>query len=220
MQEYIVSKITGREILQEDQTESERDLENFCRTDQVLHFLEYEIEGLAKFVPGVLKETGIQDSPHLDSLRYASCMHYWFNPIPNRSQYIACLINLNTADSTLSLSVDDYNLLRKEYIAGGRRSSGDLARRIAQTKSSLSVQLSYRESLVKEKNAVLGTLRSIITRVQLNKLQESHLNHCSHNQWRNESTSSSSGDYTVTPLRRRPIQYSTDEIRAIINSLL
>lgn len=69
MQDFIVSKLTGREKLKDDHTEIERELEQLCRTDQVLYFLEYEIEGYSKYIPAVLKATCIQDTPQLENLR-------------------------------------------------------------------------------------------------------------------------------------------------------
>jgi hypothetical protein len=69
MQEYIVSKLSGRTKLHDEQTPDEQEIEFLCSTDQVLYFLEYEISAYSKYMSSALAEMGVIDNIILENLR-------------------------------------------------------------------------------------------------------------------------------------------------------
>lgn len=71
MKDYIVSKFTGRSKLEDEPTDYEAQYDHLCKTDQVVHFFEYDVDSYLPYVPDVLREFGIRDNNSLDNLRYA-----------------------------------------------------------------------------------------------------------------------------------------------------
>lgn len=116
-------------------------------------------------------------------------------------------------ESLLATSVDEYMLLRSEYMAGGKKSSDTFGRRIEACRESLATQLKHRDALALKKQTILGRLRNIITTVKLRKLQDTNQPNL------NTETLpfSTLGDSTISAPRRSP-QFTVDEIRAIISS--
>lgn len=72
MKNFFISKFTGRTKLPDEPTDYEAQYEYLCKTDQVVHFFEYEIETYLPYVRDVLKEFGIADTNSLDNLKYGN----------------------------------------------------------------------------------------------------------------------------------------------------
>lgn len=79
--DYFLSKFSGRTKLPDESTDYEAQYDYLCKTDQVVHFFENDIESYLPYVPDVLKDFGIADTNSLDNLKYACFYIPYFHVI-------------------------------------------------------------------------------------------------------------------------------------------
>jgi hypothetical protein len=155
MTDFIMSKLRGRKRLEDEPMSFETDIENLCKTDQVMHFLEYEIETYRGLVPVILKEANIEDTNGLDRLR---------------SQYLRSITDVGSSRISLNKKVEDFLLCREECRRGASRDKLSLEQRIMRSKSEIRESLETHDRLVAVHNDILEVLRPLINQIKLKKV--------------------------------------------------
>ena len=190
MKDYIKSKLTGHARLKDHQTDSEHVFEQICRTDQVMHFFEHEIDFYLPYVAACLNEFGIKDSNTLDNIR---------------REYADCVMDLHTSDSRLADSVDTLLKVRS------KRESGDS---VSKAKACIEKELEKRESLEAKRMKLLTIFRPLINTIKLAKLKSSDSGGTpTPAELEQESTM---GDAGVSPDKHR--HYTVEQVRRILAS--
>jgi hypothetical protein len=77
VKDFFVTKFSrnGRRAFTDEVTDYEASFDYLCRTDQVVHFFEYEIDSYSPYVATALEEENIKDNEQLDKLRYEAHHH-------------------------------------------------------------------------------------------------------------------------------------------------
>ena len=199
MTDLIIEKFTGRARLRDDQTEEELLFENLCRTDQVMHFFEHELEACRSHVSPALKELSLQDSSNLDD---------------HRRTYLASLEGIDAIDAYISKQLEDFCLMRDEWRAANQVDKPNIMERLLKCRHGIEKLLSDREEADQSHQNLLGRIRALISRIKLAKLLATEMD--SKSVSRESDLAVSVGDFESSNknLVRR---LSVEEVRRIIS---
>jgi hypothetical protein len=190
MKDYIKSKLSGHARLKDEQTDSEHLFELICRTDQVMHFFEHEIDSYLPYVSSCLNQFGIQDSNTLDHIRH---------------EYADCVMEIYTSDLRIADSVERLVQVRS------KRDSVD---NVSKAKTCVKKELEVRESLEAKQIKLLTTFRPLINSIKLAKLRATDSGGTpTPSELEQESTI---GDTGASPQKHR--HYTVEEVRRILAS--
>ena len=196
MADYIKSKLSGRVKLVEEPTFEESSLEMLCKTDQVMHFFEYELESHRGFVSDCLKEFQLQDTNGMDSLK---------------AGYIASLTRIDELDNRIKSLVDNFCHSRDECKAASVRDQPNIMDRLSRQKSEIGSLLDTREIIGREHQSQLDLLRGLIAKIKLARLQSQEVDP------KNLATTVGNFDQPSSS-GRNSRRFTVDEVRRIIST--